>query len=161
MTFTCPTKETSALTKPFTIHKLQGDKYFVTVTNGTGLSYCTSYIFIHMKINRMVVWLYSNTEWAIYTWTFTLKFAGQLFGNFAGLPSCTVPSASVHCSQNEAGHHTIKSPSLPCWGTAGKHYLTFIPEDWWNWQLNGWNLHLWEIIRTRARGMDIFLHTRE
>ena len=37
----------------------------------------------------------------------------------AGLPVCTVPSAIVHCNQNEAGHQTIKAPSMPCWGGAG------------------------------------------
>ena len=37
-----------------------------------------------------------------------------LVGNFAGLPVCTVPSAIVHCNQNEAGHQTIKAPSMPC-----------------------------------------------
>ena len=39
--------------------------------------------------------------------------------NFAGLPVCTMPSAIVHCNQNEAGHQTIKAPSMPCWGAAG------------------------------------------
>ena len=50
-----------------------------------------------------------------------------LVENFAGLPVCTVPSAIVHCNQNEAGHQTIKAPSMPCWGAAGpsKHYLVF------------------------------------
>ena len=50
-----------------------------------------------------------------------------LVGNFAGLPVCTVPSAIVHCNQNEAGHQTIKAPSMPCWGAAGpsKHSLAF------------------------------------
>ena len=53
-----------------------------------------------------------------------------LVGNFAGLPVCTVPSAIVHCNQNEAGHSTIKAPSMPCWGAAGpsKHSLTFMPQ---------------------------------
>ena len=37
-----------------------------------------------------------------------------MVGNFAGLPVCTVPSAIVHCNQNEAGHQTIKAPSMPC-----------------------------------------------
>ena len=48
-----------------------------------------------------------------------------LVGNFAGMPVCTVPSAIVHCNQNEAGHQTIKAPSMPCWGAAGtpKHSL--------------------------------------
>ena len=50
-----------------------------------------------------------------------------LVGNFAGLPVCTVPSAIVHCNQNEAGHQTIKAPSMPCWDAAGpsKHSLAF------------------------------------
>ena len=50
-----------------------------------------------------------------------------LVGNFAGLPVCTVPSAIVHCNQNEAGHQTIKAPSMPYWGAAGpsKHSLAF------------------------------------
>ena len=53
-----------------------------------------------------------------------------LVGNFAGLPVCTVPSAIVHCNQNEAGHRTIKAPSMPCWGAAGpsKHSLVFMPQ---------------------------------
>ena len=38
-----------------------------------------------------------------------------LVGNFAGLPPCTVPSAIVHCNQNEDGHQTIKAPSMPFW----------------------------------------------
>ena len=37
-----------------------------------------------------------------------------LVGNFAGLRVCTVPSDIVHCNQNEAGHQTIKVPSMPC-----------------------------------------------
>ena len=37
-----------------------------------------------------------------------------LLGNFAGLPECTVRSAILHCNQNEAGHQTIKAPSMPC-----------------------------------------------
>ena len=41
-----------------------------------------------------------------------------LIGNFAGLPVCTVPSAIVHCNQNEAGHQTIKAPSMPWWDAA-------------------------------------------
>ena len=50
-----------------------------------------------------------------------------LVGNFAGLPVCTVPSAIVHCNQNEAGHQAIKAPSMPCWDAAGpsKHSLAF------------------------------------
>ena len=37
----------------------------------------------------------------------------DLVGNFAGLIVCTVPSVIVHCNQNEAGHQTIKAPSMP------------------------------------------------
>ena len=53
-----------------------------------------------------------------------------LVGNFAGLPVCTVPSATVHFNQNEAGHQTIKAPSMPCWGAAGpsKHSLAFMSQ---------------------------------
>ena len=53
-----------------------------------------------------------------------------LVGNFAELPVCTVPSAIVHCNHNEAGHQTIKAPSMPCWGAAGpsKHFLAFMPQ---------------------------------
>ena len=60
-----------------------------------------------------------------------------LVGNVAGLPLCTVPSATVDCNQDEAGHHTIKAPSMPCWGAAGpcKHPLAFMPQDWSNWQM--------------------------
>ena len=52
-----------------------------------------------------------------------------LVGNFAGLPVCTVPSAIVHCNQNEADHQTIKAPSMPCWGVDGpsRHSLAFMP----------------------------------
>ena len=59
-----------------------------------------------------------------------------LVGNFAGLPVCTVPSAIVHCNQNEAGHQTIKAPSMPCLGAAGpsKHSGIYATE-WWNWQI--------------------------
>ena len=58
-----------------------------------------------------------------------------LVGNFVRLLPCTLPSAIVHCNQNEVGHQTIKAPSIPCWGAAGpwKHSLTFVPQDWWNW----------------------------
>ena len=42
-----------------------------------------------------------------------------LVGNFAGLLSYTLPSVIAHCNQNEAGHQTIKDPSMPCWGAAG------------------------------------------
>ena len=50
----------------------------------------------------------------------------SLVGNFAGLSVCTVPSAIVHCNQNEAGHQTIKVPSMPCWGATGPGKLSGI-----------------------------------
>ena len=61
-----------------------------------------------------------------------------LVGNFAGLPICTVPSAIVQCNQNEAGHQTIKAPSMPCWGAAGPsntlwhlcHRLVKLTDKW-------------------------------
>ena len=60
-----------------------------------------------------------------------------LIGHFAGLPPCTVPSALVHCNQNEAGYQTIKAPSMPCSGSAcpWKHSLAFMPRGWWNWRI--------------------------
>ena len=60
-----------------------------------------------------------------------------LVGICAGLPSRTVPSAIVHCNQNEAGHQTIKAPSMPCWSAASpwKHPLAFMPRGWWNWRI--------------------------
>ena len=54
-----------------------------------------------------------------YIFLFFFHSSVGLVGNFAGLPVCTVPSAIVHCNQNEAGHQTIKAPSMPCWGAAG------------------------------------------
>ena len=53
-----------------------------------------------------------------------------LVGNFAELSVSTVPSAIVYCNQNEAGHQTIKAPSMPCWGAAGpsKHSLASMPQ---------------------------------
>ena len=50
----------------------------------------------------------------------------SLVGNFAGLPVCTVPSDIIHCNQNEAGHQTIKAPSMPCWGETGSGKLSGI-----------------------------------
>ena len=49
-----------------------------------------------------------------YIFLFFFHSSVGLVGNFAGLPVCTVPSAIVHCNQNEAGHQTIKAPSMPC-----------------------------------------------
>ena len=54
---------------------------------------------------------------AAYNFPFFYSSVG-LVGNFAGLPTCRVPSAIAHCNQNEAGHQTVKSPSMPCWGAA-------------------------------------------
>ena len=54
-----------------------------------------------------------------YIFLFFVVSSVGLVGNCAGLPSCTVPSAIGHCNQNEAGHQTIKAPSMPCWGAAG------------------------------------------
>ena len=63
-----------------------------------------------------------------------------LVGNFAVLQPCTVPSAIVHCNENEAGHQTIKAHSMPCWGADDgpwwRHSLSFMPWDWWNWYIN-------------------------
>ena len=61
-----------------------------------------------------------------------------LVGNIAGLPPwCPVPSALVHCNQNEAVHETIKAPNMLCWSAAvaWKQPLAFMPHDWWNWQI--------------------------
>ena len=56
-----------------------------------------------------------------YIFPFFVVSSVGLVGNCAGLPSCTgtVPSAIGQCNQNEAGHQTIKAPSMPCWGAAG------------------------------------------
>ena len=82
-----------------------------------------------------------------------------LFGNFVGLPSCTEPSAIVHCNKNEAGHQTIKAPSMPCWCAAGpwKHYLEFMPQDWWNWQIK----RIKSVINTSTNWMWDILHICE
>ena len=48
---------------------------------------------------------------------------------------CSLPF-TVHCNQNGAGHQTIKSPSMPCWVSAGwKHSLVFMPQVGWNWRI--------------------------
>ena len=55
-----------------------------------------------------------------------------LVGIFAGLLPRTVPSAIVHCTQNEAGHQEmIKTPSMPCLSAAGpwKYFLAFMSQD--------------------------------
>ena len=71
-----------------------------------------------------------------YIFQFVYSSVG-LVGHFAGLPLCPVPSATVHCNQNEASHQTIKAPSMHCWGAAGpcKQSLAFMPQDWWNGQI--------------------------
>ena len=70
---------------------------------------------------------------------FLFYSSAGLVGNFAGLLPCwcTMPSAIVYCSQNEAGNQTIKAPSMPCCGATGpcKHSLAFMPLDWCNWQI--------------------------
>ena len=58
-----------------------------------------------------------------------------LVGNFAGLPVCTLPSAIVHCNQNEAGLQTIKAPSMPCWSAAGWSKHSQAVTAWWKWQI--------------------------
>ena len=80
-----------------------------------------------------------------------------LVGNFAGLPVCTVPSAIVHCNQNEAGHQTMKAPRMPCWGAAGpsKHSMAFKSQSGENDRYNGWNLYQWEVFSTRTKWMEI------
>ena len=79
-----------------------------------------------------------------------------MVGNFAVLPECTVPSAIVHCNQNEAGHQTIKAPSMPCWDAASpsKHSLAFIPQTGEIDRLNWWNLYQWEAFSTRTMWME-------
>ena len=87
-----------------------------------------------------------------------------LVGNFAGLPSCTVPSAIVHCNQNEAGQHTIKAPSMPCWGAASpwKHSLAFMPQDWWNWQIKMDKICInGKLSVQQPSEWGVFLHTCE
>ena len=78
-----------------------------------------------------------------YIFLFVLHASVGLVENFAGLPVCTVLSAIGHCNQNEAGHQTIKAPSMPCWGAAGpsKHSLAFKSQPGENDRQNGWNLY--------------------
>ena len=78
-----------------------------------------------------------------YIFLFFFLSSVGLVGNFAGLPVCIVPSAIVHCNQNEAGHQTIKAPSMPCWDAAGpsKHSLAFKSQPGENDRYNGWNLY--------------------
>ena len=61
-----------------------------------------------------------------YIFLFFFHSSVGLGSKFAGLPVCAVPSAIVHCNQNEAGHQTIKAPSMPCWGAlAHQNTLAF------------------------------------
>ena len=88
------------------------------------------------KTLNIVMFLRLCWKWTYYyyyyfiTYIFLFYSSVGLVGNFAGLPVCTVPSAIVHCNQNEAGHQTIKAPSMPCWGAAGpsKHSLASMPQ---------------------------------
>ena len=54
---------------------------------------------------------YSAHIWNCFIAYILLYFYSSV--GLAGLPTCTVPSAIVHCNQNEAGHQTIKAPSMP------------------------------------------------
>ena len=89
-------------------------------------------------------------------------FSVGLVGNFAGLPSRTVPSATVHCNQNEAAHETIKAPSMPCWGAtcSWKHSLAFMPQGWWNWQIK-WVKSVSIGSYQYTNEWRVFLHTYE
>ena len=59
-----------------------------------------------------------------------------LVGNLAQLPPFTVPSAVIHCNQNETAYQTIKCHNIPCRGAAGwKHSVAFMPQNWWSWYL--------------------------
>ena len=86
-----------------------------------------------------------------------------LVGNFTGLQVCTVPSAIVHCNQNEAGHQTIKAPSMPCRSAAGpsKHSLAFMPQTGEIDRKNWWNLYQWDAFSTRIEWVESLLHTCE
>ena len=51
------------------------------------------------------------------------NFSVGLVGNLAELPPCTVPPATVIRMRLLSAHQTIKSPSMPCWGAAGRNTL--------------------------------------
>ena len=63
------------------------------------------------------------------------NFSVGLVGNLAELPPCTVPSATVHCYQNEAAQcssdNQISQHAL-LRGSRKKHSLAFMPQNWWN-----------------------------
>ena len=65
----------------------------------------------------------------------TFNFSVGLVGNLAELPPCTVPPATVHCYQNEAAQcssdNQISQHAL-LRGSRKKHYLAFMPQNWWN-----------------------------
>ena len=65
--------------------------------------------------------------------------------------------------QNEAWLQTIKAPSMPCRCPAGpwKHYLVFMPHDWWNWQIKLLKSVPIKVIGARTRWTGSFLHTCE
>ena len=52
-----------------------------------------------------------------------INFSVGLVGNLAELPPCTVPPATVIRMRLLSAHQTIKSPSMPCWGAAGRNTL--------------------------------------
>ena len=60
-----------------------------------------------------------------------------LVGNFAGLQPWRVPSAIVHCNENEAGNRQSKLPAIlaELQLAHDKNTLSFMPQDWWNWQI--------------------------
>ena len=80
---------------------------------------------------------FAQTLICFIAYIFLFHSSVDLVGNLEGLLACTVLSVIVHCNQNEAGHQTIKAPSMPCWGATDpwKHSLAFLPHDWWNWQM--------------------------
>ena len=70
----------------------------------------------------------------------------------------------VHCNQKEAGHKTIKAPSMPCWGATGpwKHSLAFMPQDLWNWQIKWMKSVSMGIFQHKNQvNGKVFLHTCE
>ena len=93
-----------------------------------------------------------------YIFQFFLFLCWVLVGNFAGLPVYTVPSAIVHCNQNEAGRQTIKARSLHCWGAAGpsKYPLAFMSQTGEIDIYNGWNLYQWEVFSTISKWRRVF-----
>ena len=88
----------------------------------------------------------------------------SVVGNFAGLSPSTAPSAIVHCNQNEAGHQTIKAPSMPGWGAVGpwKHSLAYMSQDWWNWHIKLMkSVSVGSFSIEKPSEWRVFLHTFE